>query len=222
MRRKHLLYLTMLLSTSFACGRSNDGGDDDASATVPQSGDVMMPGAEGPQGEEGPMGPTGAQGSTGQQGPKGDAGSRGPSGTSIVLYDANDKEVGYRFDSSGDIAHVFLTSGKRAYVDMTTGELKAPLYNFFCLYEASDCSGSCYVYDKRWWDVVVKGFGNSLMVAPRGTANSGAKTFNSYKSDNGSCTANATLSAESYLAEPYTNTGISFPLPSPLYWGIDP
>ncbi len=206
------LWLVLLASTLvFGCGRKGGGGggsdsteDHDADASVP-----------------GPRGQQGAQGSQGEPGAKGERGEAGTPGSGVVLFDANDRLVGYKFSADGDVADIFLADGKRARIDMLTGELKAPLFNFFCLYETNDCSGACYVYDKRWLNVVILGADNSTMVAPRGSANMGGKTFQSYMHDTNACTVNNTVTMESYQAQPYAPQ-VNIPAAAPLYWGIDP
>lgn len=204
----------ILLTTSalaFGCGRKGGGGGSSDSSDD-HTADASVPGPRGPQGTSGPQGETGA---------KGDRGEAGTPGAGVVLFDANDQLVGYKFAADGDIADIFLADGKRARIDMLSGELKAPLFNFFCLYETNDCSGACYVYDKRWLNTVILSADNSTMVAPRGAANKGGKTFQSYMHDTNACTVNNTVTMESYEAVPYAPQ-VNVPALAPLYWGIDP
>jgi hypothetical protein len=165
------------------------------------------------------VGPKGDKGDPGEKGPQGDPGIRGQS-NGLVLFDQNAQEVGMGFmDSSQNAAYVFRDDGSELYVDRQTGTLKAPAFDFMCLYETSDCTGSCYVYDYRWINVVVTHQSRGTYRVPRESAGDlfvGAKSFRSYTSHQGSCEINGIDATHAYLAEIYQ--GISIPLAAPLYW----
>lgn len=211
--KTNLWSILFVSALAFACGRKGSSGNNNSSTPTAESdAEASIPGQRGPQG---------IPGSQGEQGSQGQRGEDGTPGAGIVLFDAADRVIGYKFAENGDIADVFLEDGKRARIDMNTGELKAPLFNFFCLYESADCTGSCYVYDKRWLNTVILNADNSTMVAPRGAANLGGKTFQSYMHDQNACTVNNIVTLESYQAQSYM-PDIAIPTMAPLYWGISP
>lgn len=211
--KTNLWFVLLVSALAFACGRKGSSGGNNNSTPVADS--------DAEAGLPGPRGSQGAQGPQGEQGPQGDRGEDGTPGAGIVLFDAADRVVGYKFAADADVADIFLEDGKRARIDMNTGELKAPLFNFFCLYESNDCTGACYVYDKRWLNTVILNADNTTMVAPRGAPNLGGKTFQSYMHDHNACTVNNTVTLESYQAQPYIPE-VAIPAMAPLYWGISP
>jgi len=162
-------------------------------------------------GERGPVGP---------QGPVGEPGEAGPA-NAIVLYDAHDVLVGYKFRYDlGEPADIFRIDGSRAMIDLDTGELRAPLFDFFCLYVEQDCEGSCYVYDQRWVGMIILGQDDQLFLAARGSDSVGSIDVLSYKHDDGSCQNTSLGTIESFQAEPYEDNDFIVPLPAPLYWGM--
>jgi len=195
------------------------GGSGDAVPNTSVVSTVDGQGPAGPAGQAGPAGPSGTQGPQGTPGVPGDKGDPGPSG-GVVLFDSSGKQIGYQFaDDTDATAHVILMDHKYAFVDKDSGALRAP-YGFFCMYETNDCSGDCYVYDKRWLNVVVQDTAGQTWLAPRGQTNLGAKTMQSYVADGGACTLNTIGTLESYQAQPYQASDLSFPLAAPLYWDL--
>jgi hypothetical protein len=200
---------------SISCGRGSKGksGGNGSDGDDVESGDqvVVTSGGSG-----GSTGATGAKGETGAQGEPGEPGTT----PAIGLYDNNNNLVGYKFNDS-DTADVFLTDGKHALIDMDTGALK-PLtgFTFFCLYTSNDCSGQCYVYDRKWLNTLVLDNTSQIRIAARGTANEGAQTMNSYTREDAICVASTIGTVESYKAEVY-NTTMQIPFDAPLYWGLE-
>ncbi len=198
------------MATLTACGWYGDQEEDKpARNTADADGVVSVPGPAGRDGVDGTDGTTGPEGATGKP---------GDDGLSIQLFDAAGQGVGFKFND-GDPADVFLLDGKRALFDMTTGALRAPLFNFFCMYPTNDCSGACYVYDYRWLNVVIADLDGETFVAARGTAASPSMTMESYVRDDGMCMVQSILTDAPYLASAYEPT-ITLPLAAPLYWGL--
>lgn len=216
-----------LLSLNTACG-SFTGDDDKAEEDAEQSENATPPfggggGTVGPAGPTGATGATGAAGASGAQGAQGEQGEQGPAGPmgGVVLYDAQDKQIGAKFnEESGGIAHVILFDHRQAKLDRYSGALVAPSDDIFCMHLSNDCSGSCYVYDKRWLDFVVRNAAGQLFVAARTTANGGSINVESYVDGDGMCQAATITTIESYQAAAYTPTSMSFPLAAPLYWDL--
>jgi len=172
-----------------------------------------------------PISRSGVPGRAGADGAAGEAGAQGAAGPSaavvaIGLFDSNDLLLGYKFND-GETADVFLVDGTRALIDMDSGDLQTlSPFNFFCLYEAADCSGACLVYDRRWLNLLVLDANQGVYLAPRGTANLGAKTMNSYVDENAVCVANTIATTDSYQAQSYSGSA-AVPFAAPLYWGLE-
>jgi hypothetical protein len=223
------IWSVSLFCLNTACG-SFAGDDDQSEEEADQSDDANPPfsggGSVGPAGPTGATGATGArgsqgaQGATGAQGAQGEQGPAGPMG-GVVLYDAQDKQIGAKFnEESGGIAHVILFDHRQAKVDRYSGALVAPSDDIFCMHLSNDCTGSCYVYDKRWLDFVVRNAAGQLFVAARSAANGGSITIESYVDGDGMCQAATITTIESYQAAAYTSTSVNFPLAAPLYWDL--
>ena len=184
-------------------------------------------GSTGPQGSPGPQGIPGSPGGTGATGATGAAGAQGPKGDpaaaggGVALFDASGMEIGVKFDAdSGTTASVMVLDGKQALIDRQTGGLHAPL-GFSCLYESSNCTGTCYVYDSRWLDVVVLDAAGQTWLAGHSAVSVGGKTMQSYVVDAGSCTVSTLVTANSFPASIYQlPSGLTLPLRAPLVWGL--
>ncbi len=227
MRWQWALGLTVAIA---GCGRfskhtKNDG--DDGKTTVTPSGEaagnansipvVVQPGGSGPAGPAGAAGADGTNGTNGVNGSSGGNGAPGQTG-GVVLFDAENRQIGVKLhDDTDGIAQVVLSDHHYAMINRDSGELE-PLLEFFCLYEASDCSGACYVYDKRWLNLLVLDGQGGTWVAGRHSPDLGAKTLGSYTTVGGSCVSNSIGTMESYKADRYTPPGLTFPLPAPLFW----
>ncbi len=223
-----LILYVLVFAAAIACGTKKKKSSSESTGPVQVEGSADAEGivvsnpTPGPAGEPGAAGP---QGTAGDQGPAGADGAQGPAGVpgipgGVVLYDGNDAPVGYKFsDEVLGVARVLLLDRKHAYVNLQTGELEAP-NGFFCTYESSDCTGTCYVYDSRWWDMVVVDGAGAIHSAPRRSTNLGPKTVHSYTASDYTCTVNTIQMPESYEAPVVQNLSVSFPLQLPLYWDL--
>lgn len=203
-----LLFMASMI-LAMACGRGDKQDESDESSTNMEATPVA-----------GPRGASGADGDQGAAGPAGPQGERGANGAAIFLFDVAGQEIGTRFAGDDVTADVFLPSGRRALLDMASGELRAPHFNFLCLHETNDCSGSCYVYDHRWLNVLVQDAAGTLYAAARNAVNEGAKTFQSYTHDQNGCTVSSFATTASYRAAPEATTALELPAAAPLYWDL--
>lgn len=219
----------MFFCALIGCGyfdRKPDEQDEETRNSEDGSRTPVSPGPAGTAGNDGAtggQGPAGKSGKDGKPGANGGAGGKGETGAigGVLLYDANDIAVGAKFsEETGGIAHVIFFDHVHAKVDRYTGLLVPPSDNIFCMYQSSDCSGSCFVYDRRWLDFVVRDAAGQTFVASRQTPDAGSQTMESYINGAGSC-QNATITTiESYETATYAPTGFSLPLAAPLYWDI--
>ncbi len=232
MRRLLVLVLGLAI---VSCGRhkkDDNDDDDDGPAYVPVAPGVGDTGREAGGTSDGvPVAGKQPGTSTGsspqplppQPGEPGQPGLPGPVGPigGVVLFDVENQQIGVKLhDDAGSVAHVVLSDHRYAMIDRETGEL-VPLLDFTCLYEANDCTGACYVYDKRWLNLVLEDASGKTWVADRNAANQGAKLMQSYGTIGGQCVENAIGTTESYLAEPYTlPAGLTLPFAAPLYWDV--
>lgn len=201
--------------------QSEENSEQSSDAAPPFTGG--SPGQTGPRGADGADGINGTDGKDGLPGPKGDQGEDGLTGRmgGIVLYDALDRQIGAKFsEENNGVAHVILFDHQQAKIDRYSGALVAPSSDIFCMHLTSDCSGACYVYDRKWLDFVVRNADGQLFVASRETTNGGSIEIQSYVDGNGICQAAAITTIESYLATAYTPATVSFPLNAPLYWDL--
>jgi len=158
-----------------------------------------------------------SQGPAGKAGPTGQTGSVG----GVILYDALDRAVGVKFnEETGAVAHVILLDHVHAKIDRYSGALKAPHDQISCMYQTGDCSGTCYVYDRRWLDFVVSDAQGKTWVASRQTTDTGPLDMDSYVDGNGVCQAAAISTIESFATKAYVPSGFTLPLAAPLYWDI--
>ncbi len=217
--------LTVLLMVGCGSKRKKSSSDaSDSSVPVVASGEsadavevaAPVPGPAGQDGAQGAAGPSGATGSVGATGATGATGAPG----GVMLYDGDDLAVGYKFsDENLGVARVLLLDRKHAFINLDTGNLSAP-FGFFCTYESADCTGTCYVYDSRWWDMLVVDGGGVIHAAPRKSVNLGPKTIHSYTGDDFSCKVNTIAMPESYEAPVLQSLSVQFPLTLPLYWDL--
>lgn len=222
------LFYSFLILATVGCGYFDRKSDEPEEETR-NSEDARVPVSSGPSG---PIGPGGTDGAAGAQGPAGKNGANGKSGSpgekgdtgpvgGVLLYDASDRAVGVKFsEEAGGIAHVVLLDHTQVKVDRYSGALVPPSNNIFCMYKSGDCSGSCFVYDRRWLDFLVQDAQGATWVAGRQAPNSGAQAMESYVDGTGSCQMATITTIESFEARPYTPVGIGFPLAAPLYWDI--
>lgn len=215
---KYILVIACMLICS--CGALEK---DDDKPERQQSSEDLLPNAPVSPGPQGPKGEPGANGNDGKDGGNGADGSTGATGSvgGVLLYDAQDKTVGVKFnEESGGIAHVILLDHVHAKFDRYSGALRAPYDNISCLYRSSDCTGTCYVYDRRWIGFVVADSQGRTFVASRSTPDTGSLDMDSYVDGNGVCQAAAISTIESYATTAYSPSGLTLPLAAPLYWDI--
>lgn len=180
-----------------------------------------IPGSNGKDGANGAQGPAGDQGASGEDGLSGPTGAPGKDGqmAGIALFDKNDVQLGWHVADSDTAATIFLLDGAMALLDKSSGKLRAPAFHFLCMYESPDCLGSCFVYDRRWLNVVVNDAAGNPYRAPQKAPDLGGRTFLSYADDGGTCEATELPVTESFQAQPYAGT-TSFPVAAPLYWKL--
>ena len=181
------------------------------------------PGSSGPQGPQGEAGANGKNGKNGSDGATGSTGATGANGSvgGVLLYDALDRTVGVKFDEeAGGIAHVILLDHVHAKFDRYSGALRAPHDNISCMYQSGDCTGTCYVYDRRWLGFVVADSQGKTWVAGRLTPDTGSLDMDSYVDGSGMCRAATISTIESYATSAYSPSGFTLPLAAPLYWDI--
>jgi hypothetical protein len=196
---------------------------DDDKPEKQQNSEDLLPNAPVSPGPQGPKGEAGANGRDGTNGSNGSDGSTGATGSvgGVLLYDALDRTVGVKFDEeAGGIAHVILLDHAHAKFDRYSGALRAPHDNISCMYQTGDCTGTCYVYDRRWLGFVVADALGKTYVASRTTPDTGSLDMYSYVDGNGVCQAAAISTIESFATTVYTPSGFTLPLAAPLYWDI--
>ena len=215
---KNISIVAFLLLCSCGSLQKDDEKPDDA-----QKSEDLVPNSPGPQG---PNGANGQDGKNGEQGPSGSTGATGATGTTgsvgrILLYDALDRAVGVKFnEETGAIAHVILLDHVHAKFDRYSGALRAPHDNISCMYQSGNCTGICYVYDRRWLDFVVADSEGKTWVAGRLTPDTGSLDMDSYVDGSGVCQGAGISTIESYATKAYSPSGFTLPLAAPLYWDI--
>lgn len=127
--------------------------------------------------EEGPAGSDGKDGADGQDGVDGRDGADGGDGrpgSAAALYDQDDRLIGYfleRVDFNDNTFEIMTVESLRTVVDLDDASFSPPAQlggvGISCVYEANDCSGTCFGVDERARGYILNGQdGQFFAVAP--------------------------------------------------------
>jgi hypothetical protein len=191
-----------------------------------------LDGAVGPMGPAGPQGPAGldgATGATGAQGPAGPTGAtgatgpQGPGGGGVLLYDANNAQVGKVLDASGYGLLILTSTGHTVNLEWDGTIAPAQIY-----YTGGGCTGTAYL-NSGWsgagplWggQVVYSGSFASLMVPTNLDANglTPNAAFTAAAIDNPTC-GGASNTKNGYQLVTTTAAAVglpSYPVVAPLH-----
>jgi hypothetical protein len=126
---------------------------------------------------------------------------------------AVEPEAGFALDG-GSTAAAVLADGKRLVLGAASGELQPlPGLDSFCRYEAPGCAGSCFAFDRRQLDTVMRDVDGRLWAAARTAVDQGGKELRSFVDATGSCQEGRISTDHSYLAQSYVPTTFTSPAP---------
>jgi hypothetical protein len=164
------------------------------------------------------VGPQGEPGMDGADGQPGEPGTEGPPGPSLRVFDLNGVEIGILVNGDAGQQKIFRESSGTTFSVSNEGDLLLAS-DLRLIYEEPDCGGTPYVVVPGPIGGFLYGSGEGPVALENG-APSSIRSLRSERDTGGACL----IVSRENLVVPVraVDLGLSFPLPAPLYVGLQP